>query len=436
LTCKEHTLENRQTLVEQHNTNEMETVASASGLRGKTIADAIAVACGTFSFPSNEKNTEKILNSEGNRTSPKCFLKNERLIKNTIQSRQKHTVSKKRGSKAGVIIIASDSNGRAAKTPLITPPRFECLPALDSVIRVVCTMPGTLAPCYLPEIFALDAAASDLAKCSVCFLSSDNETVKTCLTCGVAVHLSCCFSKGVSLEEGNAWLCAVCISPEDGKLSSSRKRKSKTPRRYRDDTEEEEDPTHATDAGGSTKCQICGHYGGAMSPLDESNCAFVHEVCRIWTRMKSIATSKNPNETSNKSKFAMTCAICGVNECDANVKKFVRCVVAGCQVSFHPICGLLASKIASSEAVQSEMPLDTLERMKMLDTQLCMQYTLSMMKCTVGSARNSMTSALPIAFCGLHNPIRDISFFGCPPCANILGESMRIPEASIFVKKK
>ena len=132
---------------------------------------------------------------------------------------------------------------------------------------------------------------------------------------------------------------------------------------------------------------------------------------------------KNPLLT----RLRTLCSLCGNRITDAESNELIRCVASGCQVRFHPMCGLLASKIATSEATEEEMPANKLERMNILDSQLCKQYTLTMMKCTVDSKASCETKVLPVAFCGFHNPIRDTSLYGCYPCGGVVGEAMRIP---------
>jgi hypothetical protein len=103
------------------------------------------------------------------------------------------------------------------------------------------------------------------------------------------------------------------------------------------------------------------------------------------------------------------------------------------------MCALLASKASSSandeqqavktrktrlsfEQVVEEKKLED-NRNFLDDKKLCNEYTLQLvqLKRKVGSAlfgeddETEKTTILPVAFCGLHNPKREDSYYGCLP---------------------
>jgi hypothetical protein len=74
--------------------------------------------------------------------------------------------------------------------------------------------------------------------------------------------------------------------------------------------------------------------------------------------------------------------------------------------------------------------------MNTLDSQLCNQYTLTMMKCMIEEeGGKESTTILPVVFCGFHNPIRDTSLYGCYPCGGLIGDAMRVPPSNIESKQ-
>ena len=238
------------------------------------------------------------------------------------------------------------------------------------------------------------------------------------------------------------------------------------------------------------KCSLCPHSGGAMSKLDsndtdnKSSSVWTHEVCRIWCGSTSPSITQNLDR-DNKShihkyykglfqdQLGSVCAICGMGnnhddgrEKDEAIKpstsdkgmadnydnkdrnsSLVKCAAKGCMVVFHPMCALLVSKLrAESSNLDSlkivdddkfkDLSLRETEELKKLcqnDLKLCQQYSLDIVELkryegTFGSIRGKMKSCLiPVAFCGLHNPNRDKSLFGCPPTGGIISSHMRIP---------
>lgn len=416
-------------------------VAAASGLSLTTVSDAIMAACGPVSPGKSKKKhvttvaSSQFRNSENCRDEPFCFLKGEMLLRSLLQEGKAETAATKYSTKMDAVPKAIDSEMVGSPMWKYTGPVLNCLPTADGLVRVVCTVAGNMMPCWVPAILELDANETKSTRCSVCFVADATEPVKSCTSCGVMVHLSCCYGKGTLSAGGSSWSCSLCSTStwDDSSplySSNTRKRKSKTPFRFRDAEQAESAALNPIKQNTSSlQCQLCPHSGGAMSPSSES-AGYVHEVCRIWTRLQPQSPCAQLGEIKKNpllTRLRTLCSLCGNRVTDAESNELIRCVASGCQVRFHPMCGLLASKIATSEATEEEMPANKLERMNILDSQLCKQYTLTMMKCTVDSKASCETKVLPVAFCGFHNPIRDTSLYGCYPCGGMVGDAMRIP---------
>jgi hypothetical protein len=66
---------------------------------------------------------------------------------------------------------------------------------------------------------------------------------------------------------------------------------------------------------------------------------------------------------------------------------------------------------------------------KQQDVYLSTQATLTMMHFN----RGKISTLMPVAFCGYHNPRREPTFYGCYPAGELIGECVRIPPN--FVKE-
>jgi len=201
-----------------------------------------------------------------------------------------------------------------------------------------------------------------------------------------------------------------------------------------------------------------------------SNPRFTHEVCRIWCTRQgkklendmtppitpsivSPPSSRRPTNGPQRSLKEAVCCLCGMgtvhNEGENNeeilqianeeegadrVPGLIKCAAACCNVSFHPMCALLASKL-------SQDYIDIIQNGKMTvkldDGSLCQQYTLELMDVTRIEGGNGSklgeekTYIVPVGFCGLHNREREAEYYGCLPCSDpqtrILCDSMKIP---------
>jgi hypothetical protein len=91
------------------------------------------------------------------------------------------------------------------------------------------------------------------------------------------------------------------------------------------------------------------------------------------------------------------------------------------------MCALLSSKLLeesrqSYTAKKEEEHEDiALEKVKRSDRELCTQYTLTALNCEgvegeIGKDPGGTRSlTIPVAFCGIHNPMREPSFYGMYP---------------------
>lgn len=212
---------------------------------------------------------------------------------------------------------------------------------------------------------------------------------------------------------------------------------------------------------------------------------WAHEICRIWcTRQKEDLDPKPHPEregelnTSDKLSYmhslASMCAICGIGDLqskdsykDVNsylsssitdvstvkpqlgVNNFVpgltRCAARGCSVTFHALCAILTTKLRLGhlDTFQADSSInvgnneDILEKaevnIKYEDFELCQQYTLDIVQLTrIEGICGNLSGVenkyfVPIAFCGIHNPKRHKSFYGCPPAGENFSFFMKIP---------
>lgn len=244
------------------------------------------------------------------------------------------------------------------------------------------------------------------------------------------------------------WNCAVCCHNTETKP----RRNARMPSRYVDG-ETYTSPNHGNGNCASNnmpgpQCSLCPHRGGAMSrPLPQNGSVqyqtrWVHEVCRIWTGVNnSHELDTKRSSASNGFHLSSTCALCGTGggidkrstSCNVGL---TRCAARGCLVSFHPMCALLASKSkegmedisAHAKTVRTRMTRQTTglsvgsskrnENVNIeADKILCNEYTLQLVHLTSARAagEGETKSVIPIAFCGIHNPRRDDSLYGCPP---------------------
>mmetsp|Transcript_2850 Transcript_2850/g.4295 ORF Transcript_2850/g.4295 Transcript_2850/m.4295 type:complete len:897 (+) Transcript_2850:223-2913(+) len=425
--------------MENHSGDDNANVAAISGISQKVISDAISAA--TKSTRTRRKDIS--IATSQIKSKAMCFLECDEFLQKLLKKKKAETAAIKRSGKKEPFSAGAHAISTSGNTFEFSLPTLDCLPSTDGVVRVACTVSGDLKSLLVPSVLNLDSKDNGIQCCSVCFSSNSDQPVERCGSCGVNVHLNCCFDKGFRPTNGESWLCSSCSNSNNSINSSTRpesqklrRRKSKTPFRFRsdDETDRDADTKEGTKEESVQRCQLCPHSGGAMSPSPTGD-GHIHEVCRVWTSymtdipQNGILDMVSRNPLLNR--LRTLCAICGKRMHDFNGKcegELVKCATSGCQVYFHPMCGLLASKIAASET-KGALTIG-LERRDVLDTQLCNQYTLTMLKCSIkGDIQD--TKITPVVFCGFHNPNRETSLYGCYPCGGLIGDSMRIPSHRI-----
>jgi hypothetical protein len=159
-------------------------------------------------------------------------------------------------------------------------------------------------------------------------------------------------------------------------------------------------------------CKVCEHDNGEFVMGDTGT---VHALC---------ATFQKGVETAEEAKF---CHLCSKNS-----RGVVSCAAVHCQVSFHPWCarvisrlGCLSLSVVSADDVSS-----------MSDAYLCTQFTCAMLDVEAVAPGNhgqcgkkllpSMTR-LPVVYCGFHNPKRQVDRIGLYPEGNHLQGALRVP---------
>jgi hypothetical protein len=314
-------------------------------------------------------------------------------------------------------------------------PRFACVPLEDGVLRTVCLQAGNMTRMSAHQFIREAVMTETRQLCSVCWSDDGGEEcVLECVDCGLLAHSNCCYDKGVFFSNGSngntvrQWRCAVC--KHFAATKPKPRRALKMPSRYEDC--ETNESFHHTSNGGSSKdqgdvpcpsCSLCPHRGGAMSQMDASPDKWAHEVCRVWSGVAMDGDSQD--EVLKRPPLATVCALCGTGGAGVT-----RCAARGCFVAFHPMCALLASKMEANQANQANRKRRNSRHNNELneeDMKLCNEYTLQLVQvsrseATVGNNTNGQNAAcnvVPIAFCGLHNPRRDSSYFGCLPGGKI-----------------
>eukprot|EP00558_Chaetoceros_sp_UNC1202_P014011 CAMPEP_0197243746 /NCGR_PEP_ID=MMETSP1429-20130617/9095_1 /TAXON_ID=49237 /ORGANISM="Chaetoceros sp., Strain UNC1202" /LENGTH=230 /DNA_ID=CAMNT_0042704011 /DNA_START=72 /DNA_END=764 /DNA_ORIENTATION=+ len=212
------------------------------------------------------------------------------------------------------------------------------------------------------------------------------------------------------------------------------------------------------------KCTLCPHAGGAMSiskgGKGDDVTRWTHEICRIWcSRNKKAIDKTNTLKYSRAAQKDPVCCICGMGSVHNRgyeseetlqvdhdqdgadrVPGLIKCAAANCDVTFHPMCAVLSTKLrsdvgspeseaASSSNANNKDDDDQFKGQKKRDADLCKQYSLDILdvRRTDGDG-NEETYSLPVVFCGLHNQNRDASFYGCLPCVEPrISGLMRIP---------
>jgi len=344
------------------------------------------------------------------------------------------------------------------KARKFTHPRFACFPLEDGLLRTVCMAPGNMAVTDISKMFS-EVLRDDL-KCSVCWTSegSGEDSVQKCVDCGLLAHISCCRDKGmfsgtlkndVIKAEDNlgrtikGWRCAVCSDKTSTNSNSGSGILSDHAKR------ECFDSTNEILNVSGPSCAFCLHIGGAMSVLEERSNGrrWVHEVCRVWAGMKSPSMPKGQQleQTPSLCDICVLCGKTGGLAFDGHPTKcgtgLVRCAARGCFVAFHPMCGLLSTKLNSSDQDvgkssakhrSSRKASEAFEGKNLQregdvvaeDKKLCNQYTFQLVRVKrpviEEDSNDKISLVLPIAYCGIHNPLRDESFYGFLPSGDMM----------------
>jgi len=304
------------------------------------------------------------------------------------------------------------------------------------VLRTVCLKAGNMTRIAAHQLIREAATRERRKICSVCWSDEGQgeECVLECVDCGLLAHSNCCYDRGEILRNGNRirhWRCAVCSHFTGAKPKP--RRTSKMPSRF-DDCETIESFQYTSNNVSSKEqnntpcpsCSLCPHRGGAMSQMNSEldPGKWAHEVCRVWS---VAATDKDSKMDVIPERLSLhtVCALCGTGGAG-----LTRCAARGCFVAFHPMCAVIASKMSVTEANQTVKKRSRMSRqnseLNEEDIKLCHEYTLQLVHLSMSESvgdnaneENTTSKVVPIAFCGLHNPRRDASFFGCLPGGRI-----------------
>jgi len=444
-------------------------------LTEKHINDAIKSA-----MSSTEKGTLVVKKHDPNENKyTYCTLHPEKYLLDMVKKVKPKKV--KKGSApnkdTGSEVVPMNFGGTSLL--MYKPPTFRCFPLEDGFLRVLCDVNGSLRASSTHEMLRL-AAENLLANeplCSVCWSGGEVCRVLKCKDCSLLVHENCCLDKGKyenALGENGEfiWQCSLCrdawqfsstsdSSDETEKqLLPSRKsrRTSRLPNRFTKDMETNDEilrHKNQSKARPNPKCTLCPHSGGAMSKLIQDNTtSWTHEICRVWCSQRNESFTNSavtPYKSSYESFQSSVCCICGtdcsknINEkktnnmnADHGVSGLIRCAANGCNVMFHPMCATLISKLRTPEfAATADDKQKNAESEKMKrDKKLCQEYTLDLLEVSrkVGETRSQpgieKKCIVPVGFCGIHNPKRDASFYGCPPAAESIKDFITLPYQS------
>jgi hypothetical protein len=231
--------------------------------------------------------------------------------------------------------------------------------------------------------------------------------------------------------------------------------------------------------------------GAMSALNDGNDTKWTHEICRIWCKKsnstniilqqtspsqpmstpqkKSMEASDLDFDAIKKNPVTQLCCLCGMGEervlTSQDYSGLIKCAATGCHVMFHPMCAVLATKLSDVTtsakldiSAPSNDPMEATLRHDHemeLDIALCQEYTLDVFEIEheydktqdeskISSSSNDtlfvvrdnegnayrkqvQSSIVPIGFCGIHNPRRQKSLYGCTPAADTLKSFIRIP---------
>lgn len=409
----------KRTLVPESRTDE-ELDSAFNTLHAHILAQKSASSEDATKSATNDSDVV-YLDTPGDSALPSCVEKGD-IISSLMKLEQKKSAEekKRKGSSSQSVSIR---------------PRFACVPLEDGLLRTVCLQAGNMTKLAAQQIIQEAIMSESRQVCSVCWSDDGDgeEGVLECVGCGLLAHSNCCYDKGALLTNGSKngksarhWRCAFCNHFTG--IKSKRRRALKKPSRF-DDCETNESFHHASNGDESNdqcdtshpSCSLCPHSGGAMSQIDTDSDKWVHEVCRVWSGAATSCDQKD--ETLKQSPLSTVCALCGTGGAG-----LTRCAARGCFVSFHPMCALLASKTGTyNQAGKRRRNSRHNNELNEEDEKLCNEYTLQLVQLSRQGATDSSIlngedtacNVVPIAYCGLHNPRRDPSYFGCLPGGKI-----------------
>jgi len=385
------------------------------------------------------------------------------IIASLLKYNQKKSAKKKLKQSASNDTISVDAARMVFRGNQVikkSNPRIACVPLEDGLMRTVCLNAGNMARSSVHLVLRSLAEEYSKTRCSICWSDdgSGKEGVQECVECSLLAHSSCCRDKG---QFSSNFTGSQPLDPHQEMNQALNHPNGKI-----------KDTTECSDARAERwKCAVCCHYvpgpqcclcphrGGAMSLLepnqgsDRNSQKWVHEVCRIWSGRVLTDDSKKKecsslfSRLSNRSPLVNVCALCGTGRMNDNKQisrndGLTRCAARGCLIAFHPMCALLASKVFASKVgtndettkaksmrarktrrtdhIGGEVKSDDKEKIA-ADQKLSFEYTLQLMQLIraeeVGKVDNTV---IPVAFCGIHNPLRDDSWYGCLPCGDVI----------------
>jgi hypothetical protein len=196
--------------------------------------------------------------------------------------------------------------------------------------------------------------------------------------------------------------------------------------------------------------------GGAMSKLvdrddsenNDRNQRWTHEICRIWghTKQCEVSSGYDRNKKTTPAGIAMpssefyycnassTCALCGmgmihnigrekeeilnhrspsftqengISSAVYNdlVPGLVRCAAKNCCITFHPMCAILSTKLRCDSNHAESSKNNRREEEKSLSK--IYSLTLANVMRIDGRTGATVSTIVPLAFCGIHNPNRE-----------------------------
>jgi hypothetical protein len=328
-------------------------------------------------------------------STPQCTLNREALLLNVLKNRTPEEIG------LNLNLVGKIRKPlRVHSFLFVTPPKIECLPAEDGLIRVLCSVPGSFDDNNSNVAAAVvDDSSKTLRCCSVCWSdSAPGEVLQNplleCHECGILVHKACYGGRASKQKE---WKCDACIHFQSSRTGACDTYQYRRNRR-------------------GIKCEMCPRTGGSICRRVSGK--WVHDVCRIWCDSK-IAPAINH-----------VCALCSESS-----SSIVICAAKGCHVAFHPVCGIIASLAAvadrNANTIEKSHSLEESDKAAEKDAFLCTQYRLAMIDTSwtevTGPTSLACSRTLPVGFCGYHNPDRQADFAGLYPGNCYLGGAMRIP---------